>query len=108
MATEIEKRKAKRLDCHVPIVSKRGTVFDTSRTVDISNGGVGFISAKFIPVNTKMAIEIALTPASESVLTVGQVKWVRQLPNPDYYRVGMVFAEISADSRSRLNQYFQK
>ena len=51
-----------RKECHVPVESKEGTAFDSSQTIDISTGGVGFVSRKKVPINTKMAIEIDLTP----------------------------------------------
>ena len=108
MTGTIDNRKSVRQGCYVPIVCKKGTAFENSQTVDISRGGVGFISNKFIPINTKMAIEIALTPASEPVITLGKVKWIQQLPSSERYRVGIVFSEISVDSESRLSRYFRK
>ena len=108
MDAAAEKRKSERFDCSVPIEGKEGSVFAESQTVDISGGGVGFISRKFIPVNTEMAVEIALTPKSDPLLTLGKVKWVQQLSNPPRYRVGMVFEESSAGLKSQLNRCLGK
>ena len=107
MKTAADKRKADRFDCAVPVECKRGAAFDKSKTVDISGGGVGFLSKEFIPLETRMGIEIALTPDSEPILAYGQVKWVRQVADSDCYRVGMAFSDISRSLKSRLDKYFR-
>ena len=107
--TEVEeKRKAKRFNCQVPIMCKKGGAFDNSQTMDISQGGVGLVSNRFIPVDTRMILEIALLPNSDPVLALGQVKWVRRIPVSDNYRVGMHFADIAPSSRSQINRNFSK
>lgn len=103
-----EKRRADRFGCYVPVECKKGVAFDQSQTIDISKGGIGFITEERIPVNTKMAVEIALSPEEDPLLTWGQVKWVRPVPHSSHYRVGMKFEDISAVWQSRLNKYFRK
>ena len=107
MPSTQNKRKSERFVCFVPIEGKEGTVFASSQTVDISRDGIGFISNKIVPLNKKIAIEIALAPEDEPVLVIGQVQWVRQLSNINSYRVGMRFANILPGSRSRLDKYFR-
>ena len=58
------KRKNERLNCLVPIDAKADGKFDKTFTVDISKGGMGFISEKEIPVNEKIAIEIEIEEAN--------------------------------------------
>lgn len=105
---QLEKRRSIRYDCQVPIESKKGSAFDQSQTVDISPGGIGFISNKAVPIDTTMAVEIALSSEREPVLVWGQVRWVRQIAKSDYYRVGMTFSKIASGLKSGLNQYFRK
>ena len=102
---KMNKRKNERFTCYVPVEGKTGTAFESSQTVDISKGGIGFISHKEIPLNKKIAIEIALAPEGESVLVIGQVAWIRQLSN--LYRIGMRFANVISGSQSRLDSYFR-
>ena len=101
------KRKASRYDCAVPVESKKGTAFDDSLTIDISSGGVGLILEKYIPIDTKMAVEIALTPEGDPFVTVGRVKWIRRLPDQQHYRVGMSFGEPPSALKSRINSHFK-
>ena len=107
--TEVEeKRKAKRFNCRVPVMCKKGTAFDNSQTIDISKAGVGLVSNKFIPVDTRMILEIALSPHSDPVLALGQVRWARRIPVSDTYRIGMHFADIAGAARSQINNAFSK
>ncbi|MDP3143360.1 MAG: PilZ domain-containing protein [Candidatus Omnitrophota bacterium] len=103
-----EKRKAPRLDCRVPIMCRRGSLFNNTQTLDISQGGVGLLSPKIIPINTNMVMEIALSAKSEPVLCVGKVCWVQKSNYSDHYRVGMNFTDIAQDSEGRLEQYLEK
>ena len=103
-----EKRKTPRLDCRVPIMCRRGSLFDQTQTMDISQGGVGLLSPKFIPLDTNLIVEIALTPEAEPVLAVGRVRWIQKSNYSDSYRVGMNFTDIAADSKRRLAGYFDR
>ena len=102
-----EKRKNKRYICQVPVDGKQGSTFDSSQTIDISRDGIGFISPHTIPLNEKIAVEIALTPDSEPVLVLGIVKWVRKITDAEQYRIGMSFLEVLSGSQRQLGKYLQ-
>ena len=104
----MNKRKNQRLNCLVPVDSKRGSIFDEACTVDFSKGGMGFLSRHNIPINKKIAIELDLESEGEPVLVIGQVKWVRPIENSDQYRIGVYFDSIVQGSKARLNSYFVK
>ena len=106
MASAANKRTEARHNCYVPVESKDGSEFDQTKTVDISRHGIGFLSAHAIPINQKIAVEIALKPNTEPVLVIGVVKWVRKLSDSDQYRVGMTFSEIISGSSTRLDKFF--
>lgn len=107
MKSTKEQRKAKRYNCTVPVDGKQGSPFDHTRTVDISRNGIGFISDTALPINQKIAVEIALSPDGEPVVVMGVVKWVRKLTDSDQYRIGMTFAQVLSGSQTRLNQYLR-
>ncbi len=101
-------RRSKRLVCAVPVDSAKKSPFSESATVDISKGGLGFVSHRKIPLNTKIAFELILSLKEEPVLAIGKVKWVRPIPDSKNYRVGISFENILDGSKSRLTQYFRK
>jgi len=101
------RRKNKRYDCFVPIDTKKGGQFDMSQTVDISKGGVGFVSHKSIPLNKEVAMELVLSETGESVLVMGKVKWVVPIKNTETFRVGFIFNDIMQGSKIRFGAYFK-
>jgi c-di-GMP-binding flagellar brake protein YcgR len=107
MKNSKEQRKAKRYNCAVPVDGKQGSPFDHTRTVDISRNGIGFISDSALPLNQKIAVEIALSPEGEPVVVMGVVKWVRKLTDSEQYRIGMTFSQVLSGSQTRLNQYLR-
>ncbi len=104
----MNKRENTRHDCCVPLMDERKESLRNSQTTNISKTGVGFVSARFIPMNTKMMIEIALSREGQPVLVQGKVKWVEQIPNSTNFRVGMNFQDISSSAQSRIDNYFSK
>ena len=109
MSAISEQRKINRQSCLVPVDSNPETVFSNIRTVDISRGGVGFISSAALPLNRRIAVELLLSPDADPVLVLGEVRWVRPIANSALFRVGMKFVKSVAEGgRTRLNQYFRE
>lgn len=103
----MEKRVSARYDCCVPLMDEKKQALSSSQTIDISKTGVGFVSARFIPINTNMMVEIALTRDGEPVLVKGRVKWVEKSSGSSSYRIGMTFPDISDQAQSRIENYFK-
>ncbi len=99
-----DKRKSRRFNCLVPVDGKKESLFSSSKTVDISRDGIGFVSDHSIPLHEKIAIELALRPDTEPVLVIGEVKWVRKISDCDRYRVGLTFSDIIDGSRDELDK----
>lgn len=104
MNNVIDKRKTRRFNCLVPVDGKEGSPFSTTKTVDISRDGIGFVSNHSIPVHEKIAIELALRPDTEPVLVIGEVKWVSRISDTDQYRIGLTFSDIIDGSRDDLDE----
>jgi hypothetical protein len=106
MPKQDHKRKDARFDCLVPIDGKKGSLFDDSLTVDISKGGMGFVSTHEIPVDQKIPIQLDLGENEEPILVVGRVQWNRPIEGTGHYRIGVVFESVIQGSKSRLKKYF--
>ena len=102
------KRRAPRVNCIVPVDSKQGSLFDQLQTIDISRGGLGFVSHQRIPINKRIAIELDLFDETEPVVVIGRVRWVKTIGKSENYRIGLAFEEVISGSQSRINQYFKK
>ena len=106
MSKGLNKRKSKRLSCEVPLEGKKGSVFDATNVIDISKGGIGFISSRRIPVNKKIPIQLDLDENDMPVLVIGRVKWSRAINGSSQYRIGVTFEEVMHGSKTRLQKYF--
>ncbi|HLD70214.1 MAG TPA: PilZ domain-containing protein [Candidatus Omnitrophota bacterium] len=107
MKNQFGKRKNERRQCFVPVEGKKGSSFEDTQTVDISKGGIGFVSSHSLSFKQKIPIELAFSPDSDPVLVMGEVKWIHPLSGSKKYRVGMTFTRILSGSKSRLDKYFQ-
>lgn len=103
-----DKRKSHRFDCAVPVDGCQGATFSNLSTVDISRDGIGFISNHPVPLNERIAIELALKPDTEPVLVVGQVKWVRKISETNQFRIGLTFSDVIDGSKKTLNEVLPK
>ncbi len=103
MENTANKRKSSRFNCYVPVDGKEGAAFSSTKTVDISRDGIGFLSNHAIPLNERVAIELALKPDTEPVLVIGEVKWVRKIADTDQYRIGLTFADVIDGSREDID-----
>lgn len=102
MENLINKRTAPRFDCFVPIDGKRDSLFSKTRTVDVSATGMGVISDRPMPLNEKIAIELALKEGAEPVLVIGEVKWIRKMSHSEHYRIGLNFSDIIDGSQEEI------
>ncbi len=103
-----EQRRNTRLECLVPVDGKQGSLFDHTKTVDLSKGGMGFLSDHKIPLEQEIMVELDLDKKGPPVFVIGKVKWVRRVPESGMYRVGLSFVEVVQGSKSRLDKYFSK
>lgn len=103
MENNADKRRSTRFDCAVPVDGKDGAIFTSTKTVDISRDGIGFISNHQVPLNEKVAIELVLKPDTDPVLVIGQVKWVRKIGQTEQYRIGLTFEDVIDGSQSDID-----
>ena len=106
--SQSEKRRAKRVECLVPVEGKEGSPLSLSQTIDISEGGICIISSQKIPLNKQIAIELNLLETEEPVIVIGKVKWVKKLKDSPRFRIGFSFEDIRNGSKSRLKKYFKE
>ena len=71
-----------------PQVSK--TYYALSR--DISVGGIRILTEKYLPVGTKLRMELALLDSDKLINVVGKVIWTNSLYDNELYETGVEFA----------------
>lgn len=101
------KRKMLRHTCTVPVDGKQGGPFESSKTVDFSQGGLGLISNRKISLNKEIAIELDLSAEGHSALVVGKVQWVNLIAETNHFRIGVAFKEMLQGSRANVKGYLR-
>lgn len=86
---------------------------ETSSTVDISEGGVCFVSRHYLETDAKIDIKLAF-PKKKPIYTKGRIAWVRPMGDPSQtatdrkYKVGLEFLSIKSRDRKTITQLIKK
>lgn len=102
-----ERRRFTRVNLRTPIRFEivGESEFDNAVSVDLSVGGLSFVSNKFISPETSLALEINVL--SRVLKTVGKVVWTYHLPHSDWNRFGVEFVKFDPFERQYLSNYLK-
>jgi hypothetical protein len=105
MFPQTEKRLFPRVKIKNPVSYqvRGGHDIDHLQTDDISLGGLGFSSGRFIPPSTAMNLEINI--ASRTLRPIGKV--MRSIPSShsDRFKTGISFIEFAPDEKKFLSDF---
>lgn len=105
MFPKVEQRLFPRVRIKEPVMYQiRGSHdFGHIQSDDISIGGVGFTSDRFIPPTTAMNLEISV--ASRTLRPIGKVTRSMPSSHSDKFKTGVSFVEFDADDKKYLSDY---
>lgn len=105
MYPKVEQRLFPRIRIKEPIAYQiRGSHdFGHIQTDDISVGGVGFTSDRFIPPSTAVNLEINI--ASRTLRPIGKVTRSMPSSHTDRFKTGVSFVEFESDEKKYLSDY---
>jgi hypothetical protein len=105
MLKQPDKRLFPRVRIKEPIGYQiRGTHdIDHIQTDDISLGGVGFTSDRFIPPSTAMNLEINI--ASRTLRPIGKVTRSMPSSHSDRFKTGISFIEFESNEKNYLSDF---
>lgn len=100
-----EKRHFSRINFRNPLHFQILGTQETSDTIadNLSLGGIGFISKKFL--NPESAILLECNLFSRFFKTKGRIAWSLPLPHSDRYRAGVEFQELEPKAKRDLVDY---
>jgi len=99
-----EKRAFPRFKINTPLrFQLRGTA-ETSTTIsdDLSAGGLGFISGRFLPLNAAVMLEFSLL--SRTLRPIGRVAWSSPQHHSNRFRTGIQFIEFDPSQKRFLEE----
>ncbi len=102
-----ERRKSIRIESSIPVHYKGEQQFIMTVSKDIGENGVKFTTNRFIPVFSKLVMDIFLFHNSEPIRMLTEVIWIRKLPRLDLYSIGTRFLELSKEHKKLISHYLE-
>ncbi|MBL7071646.1 MAG: PilZ domain-containing protein [Candidatus Omnitrophica bacterium] len=107
-----EKRKFERINSTVPLQYKKlkelseGTV--GAITQDVSEGGAKFLANEFLPLATRLVVELFLPAQPRPIKAISKVAWIRKAPSGNQYEIGNQFLDVGKDDKGQLAEYVKR
>ena len=106
---EQERRKYPRVYASLPMQFRFIGEFDKlprdTITKDLSEGGVRFSVDKFVPVGTRLVVNVLLEGYHEPIRSTAKIIWTRKLQYSDTYEVGCQFLNLSEEGRQKISRF---
>jgi c-di-GMP-binding flagellar brake protein YcgR len=104
-----EKRRQARLTFHIPMRYKKIESdireFKGSLMKNISEGGASMSTYEFLPLNSRLAMEIPLRAGSRPVEGLCRVAWVKKAPFGEQYDAGVEFININQEYSKQIGNF---
>lgn len=104
-----EKRRHPRLNSRIPMSYRKletdNAEFKGSLMQDISESGTRMTINEFLPLNSKLSLQIHLTSGRDSVQGACRVAWVRKAAFNEQYHVGVEFVGFSQGHEAQIARF---
>jgi len=107
-----ERRRFARVGSAVPLQYKKlkqlseGTI--GAITQDVSEGGVKFLANEFLPLASRLVVELFLPAQPRPIKAISKVAWIKKATSSDQYIIGNQFLDVGRDDKGQLNDYVKK
>ncbi|MDD5634645.1 MAG: PilZ domain-containing protein [Candidatus Omnitrophica bacterium] len=104
MDTQVQRRKYERVekDAVVRYQNLDGADMGISQTLNIGQGGMCFLSSKFMPMARRLVFEIYMPKSLKIIKVVSRVAWVKKFEERKCFTVGVQFLSISRADKQLL------
>ncbi|MCQ9208794.1 MAG: PilZ domain-containing protein [Omnitrophica bacterium] len=111
-ANPVEKRRHPRLDSRIPMryrkIEAGSQEFKGSLMRDISEGGTRMTIHEFLPMNSRLAMEIPLLSGRRPLGGVCRVAWVKKTAFSEQYDTGLEFINLNQGNILEIAKYILK
>lgn len=107
-----ERRRYDRVTATIPLQYKKlkeiseGTI--GAITHDVGEGGARFIANEFLPLATRLVVELFLPAQPRPIKAISKVAWIRKAPSGNQYEVGNQFLDVGRDDKGQLAEYVKR
>ena len=112
LESQSERRKFERVNSTIPLQYKKlkelseGTI--GAITHDVSEGGARFIANEFLPLASRLVVELFLPAQPRPVKAIAKVAWIKKASSGEQYIVGNQFLDITRDDKGQLIEYVKR
>lgn len=105
------KRGSARVSCHMPIEPVAlDAALGGAYTLDISRGGLCFISTRQLKTDSRLLIKLNLPRRKQALSLTGRVAWISPLEKtyaaePRRFKIGLEFVGVSKDDAAALGSF---
>ena len=112
LAETKDRRNHPRIRASIPVRYKALQEHDDSArntlTKNVSEGGIKFVSEKFLPLACRLVVELSLPSSKEPVKVVSRIAWITKQPVGDNYEVGNQFLGITVKDKTAVSRYLRE
>jgi len=107
-----ERRRYVRVGSNVPLQYKKlrelseGTI--GAITQDLSKGGVRFLSNEFLPLASRLVVDLFLPAQPRPIKAISKVAWIKKASSGEQYIIGNIFLDLGRDDKGELEVYIDK
>jgi len=104
-----EKRRHPRLNSRIPVSYRKletdAAVFKGSLMQDISESGARITINEFLPLDSKLSLQIHLASGRSFAQGACRVAWVRKAAFSEQYHIGVEFAAFSQEDEAQIARF---
>lgn len=105
-----ERRSTPRIRAYCPLrLHRTGAphIIETL-TKDVGLGGLRCLSCTVLPVSTEVSVELMTSSGEEPLTLRGRTVWFGAIPQSEQFDLGIVFSELSPQTKRRLSVYLDR
>jgi len=87
------------------IDSREEAYFQGALGRDVSESGIRFVTDRFVPLNSRLMMEMCFPPSLKPVKVVARPAWIREIIRQEQFEIGNCFVEISEEDRCRIRNF---
>ena len=109
---DYERRKHNREKVTLPLTINKlkGTTVSfvgSSRSRDLSEGGIAFKCPEFMPMAKRMLLEIEIPIDESSVKAIAKVAWISKGSPDEGFSIGTQFLEVKKEDAKKIHSFMQ-
>ena len=108
-ANPVEKRRYLRLDSRIPMryrkIQTNIEELKGSLIKNISEGGMMISAYEFLPLNSRLVMEIPLVSGIKSLEGTCRVAWIKKAGFSEQYDVGVEFANLNQGDTAQIAKF---